>query len=269
MDVPAKTLQKYSDFLYETTGILYGKPKQSVLRGKLARLLARKNLESADDFLKHILSPGHAHDCQDFIDAMTTNTTEFFREPDHFEYIEAQLPSIMARNPRIERSRTIRVWSAACSTGQEPVTIAMVLSRQLPKDIQIRILATDVSTQALVKAIRGHYSESDVQGIPQKQLKRHFTPYEGGHQVSEEIRALITYRQFNLQSEFRFKHGFDLIFCRNVMIYFDYNIQQALTDKFYNQLVPGGLLFVGHAESLFNKSHRFHSIGHSIYLKEY
>lgn len=261
-----RTFKEYSDFLYQTTGINMQANKKHLLDSKLNRLLSKNNLGSADDYIGLLSRPQNASQRQEFINMMTTNTTEFFRESNHFSFLQDRLDLIMGKNPRIKQEKTIRVWSAACSSGQEPVTIALVL-KQLLGDYQVRILATDINTRVLSKAVEGVYSEGECLGVPRFLLNAYFEKCPEGYRLGSEIRSLITYRQFNLMNEYSFKWGFDIIFCRNVLIYFDQQVQQQLINKFYGHLVGGGLLFLGHSESMVNKKHRFKSIGNSIYLK--
>ncbi|MGE5422827.1 MAG: CheR family methyltransferase [Ignavibacteriales bacterium] len=259
--------QKYSDFLYQATGISIGEQKEHLLLTKLSRLLRKKQLDSADDYLKLLSQPGNKNDLQEFINMMTTNTTEFFRENDHFDFLKNNIGYLLEQNPRIVKDRVIRVWSSACSTGQEPITLAIVLHELLKQQIEVRILATDISSQVLLKAMSGTYNQTECLDIPSYYLQKYFEKQGEQMVVKDEIHRLVKYRLFNLMSPYHFRKGFDIIFCRNVMIYFDSETQQQLIDKFYPQLPPGGLFFLGHSESLINKRHSFKPVGHSIYVK--
>ena len=173
----------------------------------------------------------------------------------------------MRQNPRISRNKEVVIWSAACSSGQEPVTLALVMLDLLPPGMGVRILATDLDTQILQKANRGIYTLQECEGIPANYLAKYFVRSGADYQIGDRVRNAISYRQFNLMSEFVFRHGFDFIFCRNVMIYFDNATQEALINKFYDQLVTGGLLFTGHSESMVNKKHRYKPVAPAIWLK--
>ncbi|MGE5398590.1 MAG: CheR family methyltransferase [Chitinophagales bacterium] len=262
-----RMFREYRDFLYEITGIHIDEHKEYLLQSKVSRLVNRSETDSAKAYLDLISQPGKVRERQEFIDMMTTNTTEFFRESEHFDYLGDRMAKILHDNPRIASDRVIRVWSAACSTGQEPVTLALVLRQLLGDTYKIKVLATDISTDALNRAVTGAYSASECSAIPEPLLKKYFCRSGESYIIGDQLRSMITYRHFNLMKNFNFKWGFDVIFCRNVMIYFDNLVQQSLANKFYGCLVPGGLLFLGHSESLLNKQHRFKLIGHSIYQK--
>ncbi|MCL2548176.1 MAG: protein-glutamate O-methyltransferase CheR [Symbiobacteriaceae bacterium] len=260
-------LYKFSDLLYQTTGIATEEKKMHLLQTKLDRLLHRKGVSSYDDYWKLINSSANRAEFQEFLDTMTTNTTEFFRENDHFEYIQNNFDKIRSQNPRIDRNREVVIWSSACSSGQEPVTIALVMLELLTGGYGVRILATDLDTLILQKAARGLYTMQECDGIPAKYLSKYFSRVGNDYQASERVLSTISYRQFNLMNEFSFRHGFDFIFCRNVMIYFDNQTQEDLINKFYEHLVPGGLFFMGHSESMVNKKHRYHHTAPAIWSK--
>lgn len=207
----------------------------------------------------------------EFINAITTNLTSFFRENHHFEYLRAKvLPEVMARNAAIRR---IRVWSAGCSTGEEPYSIAITLMESLPQSAgwDVRILATDLDTQVLATAQSGIYPADRVQHLPEARLRRWFL--KGGNsqsnkvRVKPELRALIRFNQLNLMEPWKMKGPFDLIFCRNVLIYFDTETKRELVERFAQLLVAEGHLFIGHSESLHNLTHGFRSLGRTIYRK--
>ncbi|MGE5405797.1 MAG: CheR family methyltransferase [Candidatus Saccharibacteria bacterium] len=257
----------FSELLYEQAGLSISPQKINVLQAKLNKVMTRKQIATYDELLQRISEPGSDLDFQDLIDIVTVHTTEFFREKEHFDYLSNNISRLLESNPRIMKRGEIRVWAAASSTGQEPVTIAMVLSECMPPGINIKILATDISKTSLITAQVGCYSREQCEDIPKYYRVKYMEPVNEGYRVKEEVQALISYRLFNLMSEFPFKKGFDIIFCRNVMIYFDMPVQQQLIDKISDHLVPGGLLFVGHSESLSNKRHSLSFLGPSIYMK--
>ena len=260
-------LRKFSDFLYQTTGIATEERKKHLLQTKLDRLLSRKKIATYEEYWSLINHPANHDELQEFLDTMTTNTTEFFRENAHFEYIQQNFDKIRRQNPRIDRNREVVIWSSACSSGQEPVTLALVMLELLAGNYGVRILATDLDTQILQKAAQGMYSLQECEGIPAKYLSKFFRKVGSGYQASEQVLSSISYRQFNLMSSFRFRNGFDFIFCRNVMIYFDNQTQEELINKFYEQLVPGGLFFMGHSESMVNKKHSYQHVAPAIWIK--
>jgi chemotaxis protein methyltransferase CheR len=261
-------LSKFSNLLYQTAGLAVDERKRHLLQTKIDRLLNRRGIATYEEYWELINRPGNNADFQEFLDTMTTNTTEFFRENAHFNYINNNWESIIRHNPRIARNREIVVWSSACSSGQEPVTIALVLVELLKsKNIGIRILATDLDTQILQKAASGIYTQKECEGIPANLLSKYFSKVGTDYQVNQQLLSLISYRQFNLMHDFRFRNGFDFIFCRNVMIYFDNTTQETLVNKFYDHLVPGGLFFMGHSESMVNKKHNYTPVAPALWQK--
>jgi chemotaxis protein methyltransferase CheR len=155
----------------------------------------------------------------------------------------------------------------ACSTGQEAYTLAIVLKEALPKDFSVKVLATDVSNRVLKVAIDGVYQEDSINDIDKSYLDRYFTKSQELFQVNDDIRKLVTFRQFNLMNQFPFSGNFDIIFCRNVMIYFNLETQKELLRKIYDCLSSGGLLFIGQSESILNKNHNFKHLKSTIYIK--
>ncbi|MCX7711895.1 MAG: protein-glutamate O-methyltransferase CheR [Clostridia bacterium] len=260
--------KKYVDILRNKTGIYLDGNKEHLVQAKILKLLMRRQVADAKKHLQLIGEQQDKVEVQEFINIMTTNTTEFFRENNHFEYLKNDFPFILKKNPRINTNKELRIWSAGCSSGQEPVTIAMVFKELLSDEFDIRILATDISTKVLNKAASGVYSQNECQGIPKNFLLKYFSKTSEGYKVKEEILNMIKYRVFNLMNEYKFKHGFDIIFCRNVMIYFDQNTQQELVSRFHRAMVPGGLLLIGHSESLISKKHEFEYYKPSIYMKK-
>lgn len=257
----------FKKLLYDKTGIRISDAKSELLQIKLQRIMRKKNIVNIHDYYNHLKKSVSGNEMQDFINTFTTNTTLFFREPNHFDYLQLHMSAILKANPSIKEKGEIRVWCAACSTGQESVTLAMVLKEFLPKDISIRLLATDIDSTVLSRALSGFYTKEEIHNIPRYFLGKYFSLTEDGYQVQDELRQIITYRQFNLMHDFPFKHTFHLVFCRNVMIYFDRQVQQRLIDKFYDCIGTGGFLFVGNSESLLSKKHKFLSTGPSIYQK--
>lgn len=262
-----KHFRSYSELLYQKTGISISESKKEMFHIKIQKLMRRNNIESYDDYFKIISNSNNSKQIQDFINTITTNTTEFFREKGHFDFLTDNIDSILKKIPRIERNKEIRVWCAASSSGQEPITLAITLKECLASNIKIKILATDISSKVLTKAMKGVYSESECEGIAKYYLIKYFDKVPGGYKAKDSILNIINYRYFNLMQSFNFNHYFDLIFCRNVMIYFNTQVQETLINKFYQNLIPEGLLFIGHSESLINKKHSYKYVGPSIYKR--
>ncbi len=256
--------EQFRSFIYDNCGI---QPKKEMLEGKLDKLIRRHNLRSYDE-LYYLIANGVKNQIRtDFIDEITVHQSSFFRENNHFEFIRSQLRFILEKNPRIFTNQEIRVWSAGCSTGEEPYTLGMVLKDWLPPEISIKILATDISNRTLIAAQNGFYPLSIKKDMDSYYLMQYFNRTEEAYQVKPELKELITFRLFNLMDPFPFNNKFDLIFCRNVMIYFNFEIQQQLVRKFHQVLTPGGLLFIGHSESLLNKEHGYQYLQPTIYLR--
>lgn len=251
----------------EKTGISLSEAKHDMVYGRLSRRLRQLRLVKFSDYCR-ILKDGDDEELKIFINAMTTNLTSFFRENHHFEYLgKTLLPQLLATKtePRL------RIWSAGCSTGEEPYSIAMVLKEVLPAnhDWDVKILATDLDTNVLAHGQRGVYDASRTTGIPQPRLKRWFRKgsgaNEGSVRVSPELQELITFKQLNLMHGWPMKGPFDIIFCRNVVIYFDKPTQKVLFDRYSDILADDGHLFLGHSESMYKVSNRFDLIGKTIY----
>jgi chemotaxis protein methyltransferase CheR len=204
------------------------------------------------------------------INCITTNKTDFYRENKHFEFmVNTVFPEWMVR-----RKKKIRIWSAGCSTGEEPYTIALVLLEHFPEiaSADVKILATDIDTTVLDKGRDGIYSAEIVSDIDTDVLKKYFLkgsgPNEGRFMVKDQVKKLVRFRRLNfLDENFPMKGRFDIIFCRNVIIYFDRDTQRSLFDKFHGHLEDDGYLFVGHSETLSGLTNKFRIGGNSIYRK--
>lgn len=204
-----------------------------------------------------------------FINAITTNLTSFFRENHHFEYLSGTvIPELLKRN---RECRQIRVWSAGCSTGEEPYSLAMTLKEHVPADWDIKILATDLDTNVLATASEGVYSRDRLANIDEQRLKRWFQRGVGIRtnkvRVKTELRQLIQFKRLNLMQEWPMKACFDFIFCRNVLIYFDRETKAKLASRYAGLLKDGSYLFIGHSESLHQLNTEFNLIGKTIYKK--
>ena len=268
---PDVIMDRFSNLLYQRAGISVEESKKHLLMTKIDRLLVQHRLSSYQQYWDLLQRPDNHALFQEFIDAMTTNTTSFFRENDHFEYIRMNIKQIMNLNARIRRNREFLIWSAGCSSGQESITLAMVMAELIAgafPDYKCRILATDIDTKVLTTATNGVYSHQECSMIPQTLLSKYFTRQGSDYVVNNSLLKMISYRHFNLMDEFRFRYGFDLIFCRNVMIYFNNQTQETILNKFYDNLVPGGLFFQGHSESMVSKKHSFKIVAPTIWLKE-
>ncbi|HID46155.1 MAG TPA: protein-glutamate O-methyltransferase CheR [Chromatiaceae bacterium] len=258
------------ELVYQHTGIRMADNRRDLIYGRLSRRLRALGLQSFGAYCR-LIEDGHGDELEAFTNAVTTNLTAFFREAHHFDYLaDTLIPELLERN---RESRRIRLWSAGCSTGEEPYTLAMILRENIP-DIHnwdIRILATDLDSNVLSTAAAGIYEQQNIQRALGNRLKRWFRKGSGGNQgkakVLPELQELIVYKKLNLMESWPMKGPFDVIFCRNVLIYFDKPTQKKLFDRFAGILVEKGHLFIGHSESPLDLTDRYALIGQSIYQK--
>ena len=267
-----KYLDLFCDYLYKSFGIFTNEEHKGLLLQKLHKLMRDFSVATLADYYHIILSPPITQSQKDminkFIDTITVHKTNFFRENAHFEYLKKNIEMIVKNSPTAHITHEIRIWSAACSTGEEPYTLAMVMKECLPAGYVPKILATDVSPKVLQTALSGQYSFGPEDYISQNQIGKFFTKTpEGKWSVNSDIRNCVTFRLFNLMSQFPFRHPFDIIFCKNVMIYFDKNVQQELINKFYDSMTDNGLLFIGHSESLIQLKHSYNYAQPTVYQK--
>lgn len=262
--------KRISDMVYKYCGINLHDGKMELVRARIAKRLRANGCNSASEYIDRVLADTSGEEFAVLIDAMSTNLTSFFRESDHFNHLTGKfLPPLIAKR----RNRRIRCWSAGCSSGEEPYTLAMVLQETF-KDKgtwDIKILATDISTQVLRAARRGIYSPERLKNVPVPMRGQYFEEVQSGgekmFQVTNSLREMIAFNRLNLMEKWPFSGPFDFIFCRNVMIYFDKPTQERLVNRYYDCLEPGGLLFTGHSESLTGISHRFKYVEPTIYGK--
>lgn len=252
------------------SGIVLSEAKRDMVYSRLVRRLRRLGIKDFDRYCMILEDPEH-EEFTHFINAITTNLTSFFRENHHFEILaETALPEIMQRN---RLSKTIRVWSAGCSTGMETYSIAMVLKEVIPPNLgwDIKILATDLDTNVIDTASKGIYDLDRVTGVSDTRMKRWFMRGPGEHsdkvKVSKELRNMVTFKPLNLLNPFPFKGPFDIIFCRNVVIYFDKSTQRILFDKFADIHADDSYLFIGHSETLYNVTDRYKLLHNTVYKK--
>lgn len=258
---------KYRNLIHSQFGIRLNDSKREMLKSKLSKLMRSEGIDSYDKYYKLLIDNKNSEQWMRFIDLITIHKTDFFRENNHFSFIRNNIETIKKNNLRIANDKKIIVWSAGCSTGEEPYTIAMVLKETLTADFEIKILATDISKGSVANAQRGFYKKNVIQDIDNYYLGKYFNHDSAGYYVMDQIKNMITFRTFNLMEPFPFTKKFDIIFCRNVMIYFDLATQAVLIKKFYEALNPGGMLFIGHSESLTSKQYKFKYVQPTVYLK--
>ena len=252
----------------EQAGITLADYKRNMVYRRVSKRLTALGLADFESYETLLSGPEGAEEIEFFVNALTTNKTEFFRESHHFEHLASVvLPNVIKRQ---ETSRRLRLWSAGCSSGQEPYSIAMTLAETVPDMARwdVKILATDIDTDILELGRRGIYPAAEIQEIA-VQLRQNYVEAQAGDsgRMSHSLRSLITFNQLNLHGPWPMQRKFDVIFCRNVIIYFDKPSQCQLFDRFANLLSDGGYLYIGHSESLYKVTERFRSIGQSIYQR--
>lgn len=265
--------RKFAKIVYDKAGISLSDAKQELVRSRLLKRLRSLQMATFEIYF-HYLSEQDASgdELVHMLDSISTNKTDFFRENQHFEFLTSNaLPSIIERARKTD-SRKLRIWSAGCSSGEEPYTLAMVLREALDGAWDTKILATDLSTRVLQTAYEGLYDEGRMAGVPSKYRINCFSKEkEDGeiiYRVKPDLRKMITFRRLNLMDpSYPFSGKFDVIFCRNVMIYFDKPTQEELVNKFYRYLTAGGYLFIGHSESLTALKTPFQLIRPTVYMR--
>lgn len=262
------SFRKFSDLIYSQFGIYYNETKREILQTKLNKLMSKHNIGSYDECYGNLSIMGDNILFSDFANEITVNYTSFFREPIHFDFARETAARLLEDKAKKFSDREFRIWSAACSTGEEPYTLAMVLREALPAGYSIRLLATDINKKVLSIAQRGLYSYDIENEVDKYFLDRYFQKVPEGYLISEDIRNMVSFRHFNLINSFPFRNTFDMVFCRNVMIYFDAAVRQDLVSKIHEILHPGGLLFIGHSESLAGHIHRFRYVQPAVYAKD-
>ncbi|MBI4874102.1 MAG: protein-glutamate O-methyltransferase CheR [Acidobacteria bacterium] len=263
----AREFAQIRQLAYETFGLDLRAGKEALVSARLGKHMRESGCGSFDEYYRHVVEDPTGEALVTLIDALTTNHTSFFREPAHFDFLRA---SVL---PQWKDRRSVAVWSAACSTGEEPYSIAMCLLGELGPFASgmVRILATDISTRVLAQAKRGIYPAERFEGLPSAQFRKFWLRGErdwaGWYRAKKELRALVEFRRLNLLESLSQAGVFPLIFCRNVMIYFDKPTQQQVVQRLGECLEPGGYLFIGHAESLNGIRHGLEYVRPAVYRK--
>jgi chemotaxis protein methyltransferase CheR len=261
--------RKIANLVMQTTGIVVSDRKRAFISGRLGRRLRTLGMSSFSEYCRLLESSDGDSERLMLVNAITTNHTAFFREPHHFDIlVKNLLPTIAAAQG--SRNGRLRIWSAGCSTGEEPHTLAMVLCehRALLPGWDIKILATDLDTNVVAHATAGVYDADRLKTIPTALLKKYVEVQPDGSGVMDDaVRSLISFAPLNLLEAWPMKGPFDIIFCRNVVIYFDKPTQRRLFDRQAELLKPDGWLIVGHSESLLNVTDRFQLVGRTTYRR--
>lgn len=255
--------------VYEQSGITLADHKRDMVYARLARRLRELQLNTFRDYCSLIESPEGEVEIVNFVNAVTTNLTSFFREGHHFDHLKECLQEISLKP---HANKRIRLWSAASSSGPEPYSIAMSVCEGLKnyKSYDVKILATDIDTNMLDKAKSGEYEERLLENIPSSYATKYVVKNsrkDTKGTMCDELKNLLTFKQLNLMHQWPMKGPFDFVFCRNVVIYFDKPTQIELFKKISSLMRPGGILYIGHSENLFKVSDDFELIGRTIYKK--
>lgn len=250
--------------IYEYAGIALSDAKRVMVHSRLVKRLRTLRLDDFGDYLALLQSPEGASERIEFINCLTTNKTDFFRESHHFDFLKQKV------FPALGRQGKLRIWSAACSSGEEPYSIAMCVRESFSDDVDALILATDIDTAVLARAKAGVYGTEQLSGVSNARLNRFFERTSKGskanYAVKQSLRDIVKFGRLNFNDKsWPMSNRFDVIFCRNAMIYFDPQTQQRLVERFSTLINPGGYLIIGHSESLHGVTDVFEPLGHTIY----
>lgn len=268
-----KDFKYVCDYAYDVAGIVLGESKKEMVYRRLTRVIKDKKLSSFTQYCDLLRSnPESERDY--FINAITTNLTSFYREKHHFDFLaQKEFPKLLEKNRHEKR---IRLWSSACSTGEEPYSLAITAFESFASVLSswdVKILATDIDSNVLAQAKSGIYDDRRIEDMPIDTRNKYFKRGSGINtnrvKVTSNIQSLITFKQLNLLHEWPMKGMFDVIFCRNVIIYFDKATQQDLFERYYHALKPGAILLLGHSENLGSYQQYFENIGRTIFRKPY
>lgn len=261
-----KEFTEFVEYMHSNYGIDLSK-KKVLIEGRLSNLIEKKGFKNFSDYIKDIKLNGK-DEITTLVNKLTTNYTYFYREEQHFEYIT----KIILPNEEINnKTKTLNIWSAGCSSGEEPYTIAMVLDdyfKLKAPQWKINITASDISENVLLKAREGIYEEENIKKLPEHFKKRYFEKIDGDkYKVTKDIRKNIEFKTINLMGNLGMKNKFDVIFCRNVMIYFNTDTKMKLINKFYEANKDDGYLLIGHAETIQRDKSKYNYIKPAIYKK--
>lgn len=244
----------FRKLIYDESGIHFSATNRSILESRLKERLREKKLETTRQYFDIIVRD--KEELKAFLDSVTTNLTRFFRNQAHFDAFEKFIIPELMKLKKPSGDYKIRVWSAGCSTGEEPYTIAMMLKDLLPAPWTGEIIASDISLKSLMVGKEGFYSDARIAGVPDAHLKRHFDRVEGGYRIHEDLKKMIRFDYHNLKNDSGLK-TLDVVFCRNVLIYFDEAAQKAAVERFWDAMSSKSFLFIGHSESLFGMNTKF------------
>jgi chemotaxis protein methyltransferase CheR len=246
--------EQYRNLIYNESGINFTPTNRSILESRLKERFREKAMDSVKAYFAVI-----SHDKEEmksFLDAITTNLTRFFRNQGHFDALEKYVVPELLKIKQGSGGNTLKIWSAGCSTGEEPYTIAMLMSEILPHPWKFEIVASDLSLKCLMTCKEGFYSDNRIEGVPDHYLKKYFDKVEGGYKVHADLMSKIRFDYHNLKNDSGLRN-LDIVFCRNVIIYFDEAAQTGVINRFWDSMAPKSFLFIGHSESLFGMDTKF------------
>ncbi|MFZ2958697.1 MAG: protein-glutamate O-methyltransferase [Candidatus Ozemobacteraceae bacterium] len=276
-DMSDAMFHRFRDFIYKECGINLGEQKKSMLETRLHKRIQALNMASYKEYAEYVFTPqGLNSELSHMIDVVTTNKTDFFREPDHFTYLTSKALPTLKESREVGNRRRYLLWSAGCSTGEEPYTLSMVLSEYHESNpgFDFLILATDISNIVLDTARKAIYPEQRSLDIPPLLRKKYLLKSKDRMQkvvrIVPELRRRVKFHYLNfMDNDFGITDRFDAIFCRNVIIYFDRTTQEHLLNKFARQLIPGGYLFMGHSETLTGLNVKLDQVSTTVYKKPF
>jgi chemotaxis protein methyltransferase CheR len=272
IEIDDKEFKKISEIVYSRFGINLTEKKKALVRGRLNKLIHSLDFETFSQYYDYVSEDKTGERLLDMVDKISTNHSYFFRESDHFDYLTENVLPQICENVKNRQDKKIRIWCAGCANGQEAYTLAMVLSEFFsgnPGQWNPAILATDISISSLENAVNGYYTDEGLAGIPEKLRKKYFQMNkDGSGTAKKELKDLILFKRLNfMNATFPFKNKFDIIFCRNVMIYFDSETKETLVGKFHKYMLNQSWLFIGHSESLGRSNLNFKYIKPSTYIR--
>ena len=271
LTITDKEFYKLSDYIKTNYGINLSEKKKALVVGRLQNILIEKAFGSFSQYIDYVMEDKSGEAVRTLISKITTNHTYFMREPEHFQYFKTN--ALPYWHEQLRNTKDMRIWSAGCSSGEEPYTLAMIIADFFGKEKMLwdtKILATDISTKVLNKAKEGVYSNESMESIPKLWRNVYFKRFDNDNSVVvDSIKNEVVFRIFNLMNtNLPFKKKFHIIFCRNVMIYFDAATKSALVNRFYEHTEYGGYLFIGHSESLNREETKYKYVMPAVYRKE-
>ncbi len=271
-ELTEKQFDEISEMVRGICGINLHDGKKELIKARLSKRLRALGLNCFGEYIEYVKNDTDGIELTQMLDALSTNLTSFFREPDHFDHLANKVVAdIVAASAR--SGRRLRIWSAGCSSGEEPYSLAITVREAISNinEWDAKILATDISTRVLQQARAGLYGDNRIRTVSPQLRSRYFdcveTRPQRVYKVRQDLQSMIHFARLNLMDPWPMRGSFDAIFCRNVMIYFDKPTQDRLVNRFWDLLGPGGTLFIGHSESLTGTSHKFRYVKPTVYQK--